>query len=137
MAQKTILIVDDDDSTSMLFAMSLTKLGFAAKSFVSADDALKYLHANALPDLILLDILLPGDMNGIDFLAKIKGDPSTKEIPVVVISNTMIKSHEQDALALGADHIFTKAETSLKQLTDYVGAFLSGRDASGREHTQT
>ena len=82
MKEKFILIVNDDVNSGKLFKTYATQAGYEPLVLGSAEQAMIYLDT-ALPDLIILDIKLPG-MNGIAFLKRLKADPKTSGIPVVV-----------------------------------------------------
>lgn len=81
---KRILAVDDDQDILQLLGVYLKgKYQFA--SVRDPNEALQYLAKNELPDLILLDIEMPG-MNGITFRKKLNQDPILKNIPVVFLT---------------------------------------------------
>jgi DNA-binding response OmpR family regulator len=73
---------------------------------------------NDRPDVILLDIMLPGDMNGFDFLERLKANENTQKIPVIVITN--LASEEKVAKEIGASYYFTKSETTIEQIINKV-----------------
>ncbi|MEP0814646.1 MAG: response regulator [bacterium] len=106
MAKKQILVVDDEEDILELVRYNLVKEGYAVQCLKSAESALSYARANH-PDLILLDIMLPG-MNGLDACRALKSDPSTAKIPVIMLS---AKGEEADIVAgleLGAEDYITK-----------------------------
>ncbi len=70
------------------------------------------------PDLILLDIMLPGGMNGFDVLEQLKRDPTTKGIPVIVMTN--LDSEEKVAKTIGAKDYLVKANTTKDQIVKLV-----------------
>ena len=79
--------------------------------------------AKVKPDIILLDIILPGGVNGFDFLEQIKADKNTRDIPVIVITN--LASEEKVAKDIGASYYFTKSDTKIEQIMDKVKQILS------------
>ena len=95
----SLLIVDDDASTLMEFVHLFQPIYtiYTAKDGVSALERAEEL----LPDLILLDILMPG-MNGFEVLDKLKKIDKTKTIPVIFITGLNENSNESEGLAIGA-----------------------------------
>ncbi len=82
--QANILIVEDDLDTANLIKHHLEKAGHKVRIALSAEDALKEI-SREIPDLITLDIVLPG-MQGDEFAKKLHGDPSTQDIPILILS---------------------------------------------------
>jgi PAS domain S-box-containing protein len=79
-----ILLVEDDPGVARLLATQLEKAGYETDTVGSAEEALEMLR-NVRPDLITVDIRLPG-MDGFALIERLAADPSTREIPVLVIS---------------------------------------------------
>jgi CheY-like chemotaxis protein len=75
-----------------------------------------------LPDLILLDLLMPR-INGYDFLTEIKASGKTKDIPVIVISALTDQENVNKAMALGANE-FIKKPVDIKKLVELVGSVI-------------
>lgn len=85
-----ILVVEDSKFLRLATARALVRAGYAVSSATDGDTALR-MAQERLPDLILLDMLLP-KMSGLDVLKALKKDPLTKEIAVVVISGMSQKN---------------------------------------------
>jgi two-component system cell cycle response regulator len=101
-----ILIVDDVATNRIVFKV---KLGAASYSPVMASgghECLRLAHTEA-PDLILLDLMLP-DLPGVDVLCRLRADPVTRHIPVIVVSASTDPADRLMALEAGADDIFIK-----------------------------
>ncbi|WP_028453496.1 phosphate regulon transcriptional regulator PhoB [Chitinilyticum aquatile] len=101
-----ILLVEDEPAIQELIAFNLTQAGHHVMRADTAENA-KNIVRNALPDLILLDWMLPG-MSGIDFARQLRGDDRTKSIPLIMLT---ARSDEQDkivGLDTGADDYITK-----------------------------
>jgi DNA-binding response OmpR family regulator len=83
---------------------------------ISAGTGAEGLHLaeNQKPDLLLLDIILPGGMNGFDVLEQIKRNDSLKDIPVIVLTN--LDSETVIAKKIGAADYMIKSETSLDEM---------------------
>ncbi|MFZ1640956.1 MAG: two-component system response regulator [Candidatus Contendobacter sp.] len=103
---QTILIVDDTpDNITLLNAL----LGdhYKTKVATNGERALKIAAADPLPDLILLDIMMPG-MNGYEVCQRLKANPQTTDIPVIFLTAKAQVEDEQKGLRLGAVDYITK-----------------------------
>ncbi|WP_245587873.1 GGDEF domain-containing response regulator [Desulfovibrio inopinatus] len=94
-----ILLVDDMQDNLMILAESL-KNRYILSSATNGITALKYVHENP-PDLILLDIMMPG-MSGYDVLKRLKADESSQHIPVIFITALGDEQEETMGLHMGA-----------------------------------
>lgn len=109
-----ILAVEDDNFLRDLLSR---KLGHENCDFIAAVDgetALKILETET-PSIILLDLILPG-IDGYEVLEKIKSNPKTKNIPVVILSNLGQESDIEKAKKLGADDFLIKANFSIDEV---------------------
>ena len=116
MAQN-ILIVEDDSFLQGLATTKLTKEGFvvtAAGSGQEAGDALEKIT----PDLILLDVILPGGTDGLGILKKIRENLKTMKTPVIMFSNMSDDKNIQAAKDLGATDYMVKSNFTLDELSD-------------------
>ena len=80
-----ILIVDDDEATCAVLGLALRTEGYFCRVAHSLKAALAILGTGDLPDLILLDLILP-DANGASFLERLAANPDWSQIPVVIMS---------------------------------------------------
>ncbi|MEW6077076.1 MAG: response regulator [Thermodesulfobacteriota bacterium] len=106
MARERILIVDDEEDILELVRVSLEKEGYPTICAESGEKALSMARAE-LPDIIVLDLMMPG-IDGLEVTRRIKADPATKSIFIVMLS---AKGEEADiitGLELGADDYVTK-----------------------------
>jgi len=127
MAKQKILAVDDEEDILELLRFNLTKEGFAVVCAASGEEALKSALSHK-PDLILLDLLLPG-MDGLEVARRLKKDASTKEIPIIMVT---AKGEEADivtGLEVGAEDYITKP-FSRKVLIARVRAVLRRKTAA-------
>ena len=102
----TILVVEDEPAIQELIAYNLKQAGHQALRADNAEQALN-LVSNALPDLVLLDWMLPG-LSGIEFARRLRADKRTRTVPIIMLT---ARSDEQDKLAgldSGADDYITK-----------------------------
>ena len=109
MNKKQILIVEDDIMLVEMYKEKLKLEGFKVSTVTDGKRALARIKEQ--PDLILLDILMPG-LNGFEILKKIKSDNQTSHIPVIVLTNIGSESVDNDkklAFSLGATDYMVKA----------------------------
>ena len=105
--QQPILIVDDDPLSCELLIELLTSEGYVnLRSATDGETALKQVAASP-PDLILLDIMLPG-INGFEICRRLKSDPNTATIPIVLVTALVSRDSRLEGLEAGADDFLTK-----------------------------
>ncbi len=120
-----ILLVEDDLFLSSLLKNRLEKEKFEVLAAHDGDEALKLLR-DSKPDLILLDIILPGK-SGFEVLEEMKADPQLRDkvkIPVVIISNLGQESDLERGRELGVVDYFVKARISIDDLVKKVDGYL-------------
>jgi two-component system cell cycle response regulator DivK len=101
-----ILVIEDDAGTMKLTALVLQSAGHTVLSATDAETGLA-LARTSQPDLILMDILLPG-MDGLAATALLKTDPTTAAIPIIALTSMLTKSDEKKAAAAGCDAYIAK-----------------------------
>ncbi len=101
-----IWCVEDDASIRDIEVYALQSTGYEAKGFEDGTSLLKELK-NQKPELVVLDVMLPG-IDGITLLQKLKEDPETREIPVVMATAKGAEYDKIQGLDLGADYYLTK-----------------------------
>ena len=101
-----IYYVEDDDSIRELVAYTLNQTGMPTRGFACADEFWPAL-AGELPELVLLDVMLPGE-DGLQILKKLHENPRTTEIPVVMITARGTEFDKVQGLDLGADDYIVK-----------------------------
>lgn len=106
MANQSILIVDDAPLNLKLAALILEKEGYQVYRATDAKEALTLLDASR-PDLILLDIQMPG-MDGMEMVRRLKADPVTARIAVVALTANAMLGDDLKAFAAGFDGYITK-----------------------------
>lgn len=119
-----ILLVEDEPGIQELLKLNLGQAGHQVMAANDAEDALKYLK-NALPDVILLDWMLPG-MSGIDLCKRLRADRRYQPVPIIMLT---ARGEEQDRVAgldTGADDYITKP-FSPRELVSRIRAVLRRR----------
>jgi len=126
---KRILVVEDEQMLARIIGMKLEEEGYEVTHAYDGEQAYTLLSQPTLPDLVLLDILLP-KMSGFDVLTKLH----TEKLPipkVIVFSNFAQKSDVEQAQKLGAIDYIVKAAFSPAEILSKVSAVLAAADASG------
>jgi len=105
-AQLRVLVVDDHPANARLLARSLEGMGYAVTLAASGGEALRLIPAWG-PDVVLLDVLMP-DLSGIEVLRRLRREPATADLPVVMVSGLDDTRDIVDGLAQGANDYVTK-----------------------------
>ncbi|NHZ64149.1 response regulator [Massilia genomosp. 1] len=122
----TALVVEDDDELSELLVVLLSEKGFTVHAVGDMNDALAVMHTAMAPDLVLLDIVLPGlpGKDGFDLLAAIRRNEGWAKAPVVMVTSEVSDDQVMKGLKTGADaYIFKpfKWETLYSCIQSVVG----------------
>jgi CheY-like chemotaxis protein len=121
----TVLIIDDelDDIELATIALNDARPGISVMSALGGIPALALLrNGGGRSDLILLDLKMPG-MNGIEVLREIRADACLKEIPVVIVTSSPLKSDRAAAMTAGASD-FIQKPISLDQFSQDLEAIM-------------
>lgn len=105
-AAACILIVDDERRNRDLLEVILTSEGYRVSTAASGEDALASL-SRARPDLVLLDLMMPG-VDGYTVAARIKRDPLTRAIPVILLTALDDSNSRSHGIRVGADAVLSK-----------------------------
>ncbi|RSZ58152.1 response regulator [Massilia atriviolacea] len=109
----TALVVEDDEELSELLVVLLSEKGFTVHTAGDMNDALEVVHTAMAPDLVLLDIVLPGlpGTDGFDLLSAIRRNPGWAKAPVVMVTSEVSDDQVMKGLKAGADaYIFKPFE---------------------------
>ena len=105
-SQETILVVDDEEDIQELLEFNLCQEGYKVIRASSGEVGLQLAQTKS-PDLILLDLMLPG-IGGLDICRILKSDPRTKYLPIVMVTSKGEETDIVKGLELGADDYITK-----------------------------
>ncbi len=119
-----ILLIEPDEFLADIYEKNLTMNGFKVVSSKTGEKGF-VLAQTKEPKLILLEVAL-GKENGFDVLARIKGNKTTKNIPVIIITKLGQKKDVQKGLELGALDYIIKIHFSPSELVDKVKRVLAG-----------
>jgi len=117
-----ILLVEDDRLLRRACEVSLRQRGFVVTTAADGEEALRKVRAE-VPDLILLDLLMP-KMTGTEVLKALRAEEATKEIRVLILSNSSREQDVEEIKTLGVSGYFVKADLSLQELGDMVARLL-------------
>ena len=124
-----VLIVEDNEKNLKLVRDVLQVKGYETLEATTGEDAIR-LAAERLPDLVLMDIQLPG-INGIDALRALRAEPATAGIPVIAVTASVMQQDRKMITDAGFDAYVGKP-ISLKEFLDAVRNALAGRGAETR-----
>lgn len=121
MSSFNILVVEDEDAIRGMLMMVLEQAGFVPIAAADAEDAQKALDEN-LPDLVLLDWMLPG-ISGVEWARRLKKEPVYRDIPIILLTARGEEEDKVRGLEIGADDYMTKP-FSPKELVARIRAVL-------------
>lgn len=121
--QKRIVIVEDDKFLRDLISQKLSREGFWVHAAENGEDGEKFIYEDN-PDVILLDIILPG-MDGFEVLERIKKNEKVKNIPVLVLSNLSQKNDIDRAKELGAEDFMVKSNFTPGEISKKIKDILA------------
>lgn len=104
---KPVVLIVDDAPTNIDLLRNMLGDQYKTKGAINGDKALKIAQTQPSPDLILLDILMPG-LSGFDVCEALKSNPATQGIPVIFVTGTATEAEVQRAAQLGALGVYTK-----------------------------
>lgn len=118
-----VLFVEDDPDQLFLFQQVFNLKGLLTIPATTIAEAMKMISIDR-PDIVLLDIMLRHE-NGLDIMEKLKKNDATKDIPVIVFTNTNKKEYRDRAEKLGAVDFIIKSQTIPQEIAERVKAVLS------------
>lgn len=122
---KTVLVVEDDKLLGKAVSGALEEAGYKALWSKDGKQAFEALEAQEI-QMVYLDIMLPGEVDGYEILRRIKGEDKWKSIPVVMLSNLGQMKEIDRAMELGAADYIVKANIDLSRLIEVTRSKLGG-----------
>jgi DNA-binding response OmpR family regulator len=126
---KKILFVEDDENFYSVFSVPLRMKGYDVVHVSDGSQGVEKTISEK-PDLVLLDIILPG-MSGLDILKEIKENPDTKVIKVVMLTNFGNDENVSKAMEYGADDYLMKYNVVPSELPGKIAVYLGDTSSSG------
>lgn len=119
-----VLIVEDDQLIQRMYVKMFTFEKFEVETASDGEEGLEKART-VKPTIILLDVMMP-KMNGMQVLEKLKADPETKSIPVIMLSNLAGDNDIETALSKGAVKYIIKSEHDPKEIADMIKEIITG-----------
>jgi CheY-like chemotaxis protein len=113
--QYTVMVVEDEKLLSAAIEKKLELSGIKTSMFSDGASALDCLEKNPLPDIIWLDYYLT-DMNGLEFVTRLRNNAKWAQIPVIIVSNSANDEKIKTVLALGVKKYMLKAQYRLEEI---------------------
>ena len=126
-----ILVVEDEPAIQLLIATNLRREGHEVLAAPDAETAQRQIHA-ALPDLILLDWMLPG-ISGLEFARRLRADARTRAVPVIMLTARGEERDKVAGLEGGADDYITKPFSPRELLARIQAVLRRGRPQAGAD----
>lgn len=120
-----ILIVEDEPNLLELYRLALERAGFEVFTAVNGEVGLMLAKGNP-PDLVLLDILMP-KVDGYEMLRRMKADPTTKKVPIIIFSNLSQREEIEKGLKLGAKDFILKTSITPTAMVEKVKQWVAGQ----------
>ena len=114
-----ILLVEDDSFISGMYQTKLTNLGWQVEVVEDGEAAWQRLQKDPLPDLVLLDIVLP-KKDGFEILEGLRQDERTKGLPIILLTNLGQKPDVERGVKLGADDYIIKAHYTPTEVVEKI-----------------
>lgn len=120
----SILLIEDDSFISGMYQTKLSGLGYQVELIEEGEAAAARLQADPLPDLVLLDVVLP-KKDGFEILEQLRADARTKQLPVILLTNLGQKPDVERGLKLGADDYIIKAHYTPSEVVEKIKQVLA------------
>ena len=124
--RKRILVVDDETVMQELIRAILERFGFELLPALTVASAVEILRQKPLPDLVLLDMVLP-DIDGLELLRQIRETKVFDSLPIIIVSAAVDSDRIRKGLDMGADRYITKPAISHNLLKTVQEVLKTGR----------
>ena len=121
-----MLVVDDDAEVRNVVKATLNKAGLKTAEAINGIDAFDWLEKNALPDLVLLDLMMP-EMDGFRFLERLRDQPEKLSMPIVVLTAKELDAKERAFLAERTVLVLSKSAQPISTLGTALAAIATRR----------
>lgn len=123
-ARHSVLIVDDDRFLIEMYTLKFKEAGFEVEGATSGEEALEKLRGGLAPDVVLLDVIMPG-LDGLELLARVQKDKLAPKSSFIVLSNQSQDSDIARARELGATSYIVKASAVPSEVLHEVEKIIS------------
>src|SRR3989344_5130852 len=121
--KKKILYIEDEPALQRALSAMLVREGFETLQALDGETGIR-IAKEKKPDIVLLDLVLPR-MNGFAVLQALKGDPETKDIPVLVLTNLEGVGDIEKVVEMGAVSYLVKTNYPLSELIEQIKRYLN------------
>ncbi|RJQ46706.1 MAG: response regulator [Gaiellales bacterium] len=123
-----VMVVDDNDDVRRLLRKVLEAAGHEVVEVADGEGAISRVE-ESVPDLVLMDIRLPGGMDGLETTSRLKEDPRLKRVPIIALTASVMERDRQQAVAAGCSGFIGKP-VDVATLPDLVKKFIARGPAS-------
>jgi signal transduction histidine kinase/DNA-binding response OmpR family regulator len=123
------LVVEDDAAARQVVVRALESAGWEVSEATNGREGLDRV-GERMPDLVLLDLMMPV-MHGFEFMERLRAEPSTADLPVVVLTAKELSAEEREFLQAHSDHVLRKGEPGAEDLLPLVRRILAAHRQSG------
>ena len=124
---KKILITEDDEFLRELAATKLIKAGFDVTAVPNGEEAIKQFETGYIPRCILLDLMMPGTIDGFGVIEYVRKTDTIKTLPIITFSNLADDESIMKAKNLGANDFMIKSNFTLDELVQKVEEIIKGQ----------
>lgn len=124
LSRRTLLLADDSPTVQKVVSLTFADEGMEVLTASGGAEALATL-GETVPDVLLADVHMPAP-GGYELCARVKGDPRTSRVPVLLLVGTFEPFDEAEARRVGADGVLTKPFQSIRELVSKVGGLIGG-----------
>ena len=132
---KKMLIIEDDRIVGNIYLRKFQIEGFQVELALDGEAGLAS-TLKSRPDIVILDLMLPR-LNGVEVLKRLRAEPTTRDLPVVVLSNAYMSNLVQEAWRAGANYCMIKANCTPRQLVEIVNKTMGAVPAAPPAPTAT
>lgn len=127
MAEKaSIVLVEDDSFISGMYQTKLASMGYQVELKEDGEAAWERLQQDPLPDMVLLDVVLP-KKDGFEILEALRADKRTENLPVILLTNLGQKPDVERGIKLGADDYIIKAHYTPSEVVEKIEKILQAK----------
>lgn len=131
-AKKKIYIIDDDNFLLDMYSLKFTQSGFEVYTASSGAEALEKLKGGLVPDVILIDVMMP-IMDGFEFFKKMNDEKASPDSIKIILSNLGLESDIAEGQKLGADGYIVKSSATPADVVEKVIEIMSRLKKAGSE----
>ena len=133
LSRRTLLLADDSLTVQKVVSLTFADEGMQVLTASGGEEALAKL-GESVPDMLLADVHMPAP-GGYELCARVKRDPRTSRVPVLLLVGTFEPFDEAEARRVGADGVLTKPFQSIRELVQKVGGLIGGHPEQSKAAT--